>query len=313
MDYSVVVPLFNEEESVEILYREIREVMEGIGGSYEIIFVDDGSTDRTFPRLSELAEDDPSLIVVKFRKNFGQSAAMSAGFERTRGEIVVSLDGDLQNDPRDIPRLIQKLREGPDVVSGWRKDRKDKMILRKIPSKIANRIICHVTGVRLHDTGCSLKVYRKEILKEISLYGELHRFIPALARMQGARIEEMAVNHRERRYGKSKYSLTRTFKVLMDISTLNLFLKYLDRPQVYFGIAGILLMFTGIVSLCALIASRFLLEGDPAEENVLLTLTFLLTVTGFQFILYGLISKLIVQTGKKGNRIALTRCQGISA
>ncbi len=303
MDYSVVVPLYNEEESVELLYGEIRESIESMEGDHEIIFVDDGSKDGTFEHLMELSRRDPAVVIIKFRGNFGQSAAMAAGFERASGDIIISLDGDLQNDPRDIPMLVEKLREGHDVVSGWRKHRKDKMLLRKIPSKMANKIICHVTGVKLHDTGCSLKVYRKEILKAISLYGELHRFIPALARMQGADIDEMAVNHRERKFGRSKYSLTRTFKVLMDISTLNLFLKYMDRPQIYFGTAGLLFMLMGLVTLVPLAISRIAIGGDPAEENILMTLTFILTVTGFQFILYGLISKLILHTRNRNRSL----------
>ncbi len=306
MDYSVVVPLYNEEDNVGILYQEIRGAMEKMGGSYEIIFIDDGSGDDTFKRLSEVTETDPAVIIVKFRENFGQSAAMSAGFEKASGDIVISLDGDLQNDPADIPQLVRKLQEGHDVVSGWRKDRKDRMLLRKIPSKMANKIICHVTGVNLHDTGCSLKAYRKETLKEISLYGELHRFIPALARMQGANIEEIAVNHRERRFGESKYNLTRTFKVLMDISTLNLFLKYLERPQIYFGATGIIFMLTGLFTFTWLIVNRIAMSGDPGEENIILTLTFLLIVTGFQFFLYGLLSKLIVHTGRKNRRFSPT-------
>jgi glycosyltransferase involved in cell wall biosynthesis len=297
MDYSVVIPVYNEEENVEILHGEITRAMERLDGRYEVIYVDDGSSDGTYARLRTLAREDPHVVVVKFRGNFGQSAAMSAGFRRARGGVIISMDGDLQNDPADIPRLVEKLREGHDVVSGWRKDRKDKVLLRKIPSWLANRLICHVTGVRLHDTGCSLKVYRRDILKAISLYGELHRFIPALARMQGAGIEELAVNHRARIHGRSKYNLTRTFKVLMDISTLNLFLKYLNRPQVYFGGTGLIFTMTGLLLSAWLAFERVTYGSDPAEENIILTLTFLLTVTGIQFILYGLLSKLIVHTG----------------
>jgi glycosyltransferase involved in cell wall biosynthesis len=303
MDCSVVVPLYNEEENVEILYREISRVMESMGEEYEIIFIDDGSSDNTFQRLRELADKDPNMVIIKFRGNFGQSAAMSAGFEQAVGDVIVSLDGDLQNDPADIPGLIKKLREGHDVVSGWRKHRKDKMLIRKVPSKLANKIICHVTGVKLHDTGCSLKAYKKEVMKAISLYGELHRFIPALARMQGANIVEMAVNHRERKYGESKYNLTRTFKVLMDISTMNLFLKYFDRPQIYFGMAGIIFIITGLFTFIWLAVEWMVLGAEPGEQNIILTLTFLQTITGFQFILYGLISKLIVHTGKKNHNI----------
>ncbi|RLG29512.1 glycosyltransferase [Methanosarcinales archaeon] len=223
-EVSIVIPIYNEEENVALLHQSITEVMRHTNKSYEIIMVDDGSTDSTLSVLRGIQKNDSHLRIIKFRGNFGQSAAMAAGFEAARGETVVAMDGDLQNDPQDIPKLLDKLAEGYDVVSGWRKNRKDKLIVRKVPSKIANRLICSVTGVKLHDTGCSLKAFKREIIKRISLYGELHRFIPALAKLEGAKITEMVVNHHPRKYGKSKYNITRTFRVIMDLTTLYLFL-----------------------------------------------------------------------------------------
>ena len=216
INISVVIPIYNEEENVALLYESITNVLSKLKQGYEIIMVDDGSKDKTLPILREIQKNDSHLRVIKFRGNFGQSAAMAAGFEAARGENVVAMDGDLQNDPKDIPMLLDKLDEGYDVVSGWRKNRKDKFLIRKVPSKIANRLICSVTGVELHDTGCSLKAFRKEVIKRISLYGELHRFIPALAKLEGAKITEVVVNHHARKYGVSKYNITRTFRVIMD-------------------------------------------------------------------------------------------------
>jgi len=299
MCYSVVVPVMNEEENVRPLYQSLRAVMEGRGQPYELIFVDDGSTDQTFQVLKDLHAQDDHVKIVKFRRNFGQSAAMAAGFEYARGEVVITMDGDLQNDPRDIPHLVDKLFEGYDIVSGWRKHRRDKLLLRKIPSKIANHIIMKLTGVRLHDSGCSLKVYRKELIKEIRLYGELHRFIPVLGRIEGARIAEMVVNHHPRRFGKSKYSITRTFNVIMDLTTLNLLLKYLSNPVHFFGRVGLLFSAFGIFSLAGLAQSALGPTFAPEEANILLSLAFLLLAGGFQFFFLGLISNMVVKTGDR--------------
>ena len=299
IEYSIVVPVMNEEENVEILYNRITEVMEAMQKPYEIIFVDDGSTDRTFPILEAIHRRDPRLKVVKFRRNFGQSAAMAAGFEQARGHIVVSMDGDLQNDPADIPNLVQKMHEGYDVVAGWRKNRKDKLLIRKVPSRIANRIIAFLTGVRLHDTGCSLKAYRQELIKNLRLYGELHRFIPVLARIEGARISEMVVSHHARQFGQSKYNLTRTFKVIMDLTTLNLFIKYLNKPVHFFGMLGFLFNLAGVAVLAG---SAYLLWSgtyDFSGLNVLISVAFLLVAAGCQFVFYGLIANMVVRTGEK--------------
>lgn len=292
VDISIIVPVYNEERNLTPLYSSITDIMAKFGKEYELIFVDDGSTDGTFKALKKIIEGDKRVKIIKFRGNFGQSAAMAAGFEAARGEVVISMDGDLQNDPQDIPNLLKKLEEGYDLVSGWRKDRKDNLLLRKIPSWIANHLICSVTKVKLHDTGCSLKAYRSELIKRVRLYGELHRFIPALAKFEGARITEMVVTHHPRRFGKSKYNLTRTFKVLMDLLTLNLFLRYFRNPLHFFGLIGVLSFFLG--SLAAAVMTWNISQGLPLESvNILLILTFLLLINGFQFFLYGLLANLI--------------------
>ncbi len=296
---SIIIPVMNEEENVRLLYQEIVEVMEKQTGSYEIIFVDDGSTDKTFDILKSLKSNDSNLKLIKFRRNFGQSAAMGAGFEYASGNIVVTLDGDLQNDPEDIPDLIEKLHDGYDIVSGWRKNRKDKFIIRKVPSKIANRLIRYLTQVPLHDTGCSLKVYTKEIVKKICLYGELHRFIPALARIEGAKIGEIVVKHHPRKFGQSKYNITRTFKVIMDLTTLNLFLKYFSNPLHFFGSLGFLFNFVGFMLLLAMMYCVAALHFTLAEINVLLSTTFLFFAAGFQMLFFGLIANMVVKSGDK--------------
>jgi glycosyltransferase involved in cell wall biosynthesis len=293
---SVVAPVYNERENLPILYRSVRSVLVSMRRPFEMVFVDDGSTDGTRDELKRLARRDPLLRAVLFRRNFGQSAAMAAGFRASRGAVVVTLDGDLQNDPRDIPALVGKLEEGYDVVSGWRKERQDTLFLRKVPSRIANRLICSVTDVRLHDTGCSLKAFRREVIDQIRLYGELHRFLPALARVEGARIAEIVVRHHPRRFGRSKYNLTRTFRVLMDLSSLNVFLKYLRNPLRFFGKIGIL--FFGLGAAAAAWAAVRFASGTPLLElNVALTLVFLFFVAGFQWLFLGAVASLIVATG----------------
>ena len=296
---SVVVPVCNERENVRLLYHAIKNVLEGMEDLHEIVFVDDGSTDGTREILREVAQKDVRFRAILFRKNFGQSAALAAGFSRSRGDIVVTMDGDLQNDPEDISLLIQKIQEGYDVVSGWRKNRKDRVLARKVPSRIANCLICSVTDVRLHDTGCALKAFRREVIDRIRLYGELHRFIPSLARVEGARISEVVVHHHPRRFGRSKYNLSRAFRVLMDLFSLNLFLKYLRNPLRLFGKIGAYFLFVGLLVACA---ATYLLLAEKAtffDLNVLVTLVFLLFVAGFQFLFIGLIASLIVKTGER--------------
>lgn len=296
---SVVIPVYNERENIPLLYTELKTVLNGITSQHEILFVDDGSTDGTREVLKSLSGQDNSLRTILFRRNFGQSAAMAAGFKKSQGEIVISMDGDLQNDPKEIPQLIDKLNEGFDVVSGWRKQRRDKFLARKVPSWIANRLICSVTDIGLHDTGCSLKAYRKEVIKKIRLYGELHRFIPALAKVEGARISEVVVNHLPRRFGKSKYSLTRTFRVLMDLSSLNLFLKYLRNPLRFFGAIGAWFFGLGMVFSAWIIYQMGVVMVPFNDLNVLVTLTFLLWAMGFQSLFLGFVAILIVRTGSR--------------
>lgn len=299
---SVVVPVYNEEENVPILHRELVDVLDTLGKPYEILFVDDGSSDTTRDVLRSLCQAHPYTKAILFRKNYGQSAAMGAGFRYSKGQRVVAMDGDLQNDPRDIPKLLAKMDEGFDVVSGWRKNRKDTLILRKIPSRIANKLICSVTDVQLHDTGCSLKAFRREVVDRIRLYGELHRFIPGLARVEGARISEIVVNHRMRQFGVSKYNISRTFRVVMDLSSLNLFLKYLRNPLRFFGKMGAFFFLAGFAGAVWFAYESLVHHAPYAALNVIVTLVFLIFVMGFQFVFLGLIGSLIVQTGSRKGR-----------
>ncbi len=299
MEYSVVVPVMNEEENVTLLYDKLVKALQAMGMPYEIIIVDDGSTDKTFEILEKIRSQDENLKLIKFRRNFGQSAAMGAGFRFARGNIIIAMDGDLQNDPADIPKLVARLAEGYDVVSGWRKNRKDKMIVRKLPSRIANRLIQRLTRVQIHDTGCSLKAYRKEIVKKVRVYGELHRFIPALARIEGAKVGEVVVSHHSRKFGKSKYKITRTFKVVMDLTTLNLLMKYLTNPMHFFGLLGIMFNVFGVMTLLSILYCVGILEYTLEEINVLLSTAFILLAGGFQSFFFGLLAKIVVQTGDR--------------
>ncbi len=296
---SVVVPLYNEVENAIRLWEAIVTSVKSMDKTYEIILVDDGSTDGTRDVLRQIAQENKHVKIILFRANFGQSAAMAAGFKATRGDVVVALDGDLQNDPKDIPRLVEKLEQGFDVVSGWRKNRQDKLIARKIPSRIANKIICSVTDVQLHDTGCSLKAFRGEMLRKISLYGEMHRFIPALFRMHGAKIAEMPVTHHPRLFGTSKYNISRTFRVIMDLTTIRLLMRHLDNPSAYFGIFSGICLLTGFASLAGILYFLIILNSEMADVNILVTMAVLLFATSVQFLFFGLIGKLIVFSGNK--------------
>ncbi|NTV64168.1 MAG: glycosyltransferase family 2 protein, partial [Oscillochloris sp.] len=247
---SIVVPIYNEEESIPHLYERLSAVLHDYGHAYEIIAVDDGSRDGSFALLAGLATSDPRLRVVRFRRNFGQTAAFAAGFDRARGDYIITIDADLQNDPRDIPQLLARAGEGYDVVSGWRAHRQDAFINRKLPSLIANRLISWVTGVHLHDYGCSLKVYRADVVKNINLYGELHRFIPAVASWQGVAVTEMPVHHEPRRYGTSKYGISRTVRVVLDLITVRFLLSYSTRPMQIFGLWGLLSILGGLGISC---------------------------------------------------------------
>lgn len=291
---SVVSPLLNEQENIKPLYDQITETLAG-KYEYEIIFIDDGSTDKSFEVLAELQKADPHVRVIRFRKNFGQTAALSAGFKHSRGEIIVALDADLQNDPADIPKMIDKLNEGFDVVSGWRKKRHDKLITRLIPSKMANWLISRITGVRLHDNGCTLKAYRKEVLDATNLYGEMHRFIPAHASWSGAKIAEMVVNHRPRIAGEAKYGLARTWKVILDLITVKFLGSYSTKPIYIFGGLG-LLSTLGAFIFGMIVIYQKLARGADMSDNPLLILTAVLILSMIQFILMGLLAELLVRT-----------------
>ena len=294
LDLSVVVPLYNEEESLPHLVEQLLAALRPSGERFELVLVNDGSSDRTAEVLERLSRDIPELVGVVLRKNYGQTAAMAAGFDVAQGEVIVSLDGDLQNDPADIPMLLAKLREGYDLVSGWRHQRQDAALQRKLPSKIANRLIGRVTGVRLHDYGCSLKAYKRDVLSDMRLYGELHRFLPALAFIEGARITEVKVNHRARQFGSSKYGIDRTFRVLMDLLTVWFMKRFLTRPMYVFGFGGLIAILLSLVASSYLLAVK-LMGGDIANRP-LLTLAVVLGLAGIQLFCFGLLGELQIRT-----------------
>ena len=292
-ELSVVVPVLDEEENVVSLYEGIVLALDELGRSYEVIVVDDGSRDATYERLAELAEGDGRLKLLRLRRNFGQTAALSAGFDHARGAVIVPMDGDLQNDPADIRALLEKIDEGYDVVSGWRRDRKDGPV-RRLPSQMANWLIGRVTGVRLHDYGCTLKAYRVEIVEETQLYGELHRFLPALAHQAGARIAEIEVRHHPRRSGRSKYGLGRTFKVLLDLLTVK-FLSVSTKPSYVFGGSGLVLCFLGSLFILWTAFQKIVNDVFVYRQPTLLVGVFLFTI-GLNLLLLGLLAELIVRT-----------------
>jgi glycosyltransferase involved in cell wall biosynthesis len=295
IDVSVVVPVYNEVESLPHLIEAIASAIQPSGLSYQIICVDDGSSDNSADLLKQLAGSRDDLCAVLLRRNYGQTAAMSAGFDRATGRAIVTLDGDLQNDPADIPMLLDKLNEGYDLVSGWRKNRQDNTISRLIPSKIANWLIGRVTGVTLHDYGCSLKAYKSELVADLNLYGELHRFLPALAFIEGARIAELPVRHHARRFGQSKYGIWRTFRVLMDLLTISFMKKFLTRPMHVFGLLGMSSMALGTVLGIYLTVLK-LGFGQIIGNRPLLILAVVLLLTGVQLFCFGLLAEVMMRT-----------------
>jgi glycosyltransferase involved in cell wall biosynthesis len=295
VDVSLVVPIFNERDNLRRLHEEITATMERLGREYEIIYIDDGSTDGSSLLLRELHAADPHVRLVVFRRNFGQTAAVSAGFERTKGSLVVTLDGDLQNDPADIPMLIEKLEQGFDLVSGWRRDRKDDFFHRRLPSLIANYFIRITTNVRVHDYGCMLKVYRGEIARSLRLYGEMHRFIPAIAGDMGARISEMEVNHRPRIHGVSKYGLSRVIRVLLDLLTVKFLSVFSTRPIHVFGTLGVISGLAGSLLLGWLGFQRLFFGVELGSRPIVL-LALLLVITGVQLVTLGLLGEMLART-----------------
>ncbi len=295
MKISVVIPAYNEEQNISLLYQETREVLERVGRPWEMIFIDDGSSDTTLSVLQAIQEADPQVVVIAFRRNFGQTAAMSAGFDYASGEVIITMDGDLQNDPHDIPRLLQKIEEGYDVVTGWRFDRKDAFINRRLPSIIANKIISWTTRVSLHDYGCTLKAFRREVIKNIRLYGEMHRFIPAIASGMGISYTEIKVNHRPRRFGTSKYGISRTIRVVLDLITVKFLLSFATRPIQVFGLLGVVSGGVGfLLALIMTIQRQFF--DIPLSDRPLLLLAVVLIFIGIQFISLGLIAELQART-----------------
>jgi glycosyltransferase involved in cell wall biosynthesis len=295
MQLSVVVPLFNEQESLAPLVERILSHVRPLGLSFELVLVDDGSRDRTPELLGQLAATVPELVAVRLRRNYGQTAAMAAGFDASCGEVIVTLDGDLQNDPADIPLLLEKLNQGFDLVSGWRHRRQDAALSRLLPSLVANRLIARVTGVKLHDYGCSLKAYRREVIDDLNLYGELHRFLPALAFIEGARITEVQVTHHPRRYGKSNYGIDRTFRVLMDLLTVWFMKRFLTRPMYVFGSGGLMAMGAGLLVALWLVGEKLLI-GTNIGDRPLLLMALICFLTGVQLFCFGLLAEIQMRT-----------------
>lgn len=298
---SVVLPVFNEEANIEPLYQELKETLSGLPGEHEIVFIDDGSSDGSFPLLAAIAGRDPAVTVVRFRRNFGQTAALAAGFDRAVGDVVVTMDSDRQNDPRDIPQLLAKIDEGYDLVSGWRHQRQDGYWLRRLPSRLANRIISYTTDVKLHDYGCTLKAFRRDVVKNIELYGEMHRFIPAIASWMGVRIAEVKVNHRPRVAGDSKYGISRTLRVILDLITVKFLLSYSSRPLQFFGLFGLLFGGAGGALTLYLVVQR-LFFGMPLADRPILLFALLLVFMSLQFITVGLLAEMQTRTYHEAQR-----------
>ncbi len=295
MELSVVIPIYNESLNIQALCAEVTAALQGCGLTYELILVDDGSVDASFAIMEEVARDDPQVRVIRLGRNFGQTAAMTAGFDVAKGRVIVPMDGDLQNDPADIPRLIKKLEEGYDVVSGWRKDRQDVFVTRRLPSVLANRLISKITGVKLNDYGCTLKAYRREVLSAINLYGELHRFVPALTSLVGARVAELPVSHRSRRAGQSKYGIDRTLRVILDLITVKFLLRYSTRPLQLFGKWAVWSVLVGIVAGGTTVYMK-LFEGLNMNRNPLMILSAFALFSGIQFVALGLLGELVTRT-----------------
>jgi glycosyltransferase involved in cell wall biosynthesis len=295
LDISIVIPVYNEAESLPALHAELDVVLRALGQAYEIIAVDDGSRDDSWLVLKDLAANDPHLVVVSLRRNFGQTAAFAAGFDQARGSIVITIDADGQNDPADIPALLAKMAEGYDIVSGWRQDRKEPLLTRKIPSRAANWLIVKQTGIRLHDSGCSLKAYRYEVVKAVKLYGDMHRFIPAFSSWMGVQVAEVPVADRARQFGKSKYGFSRTFRVFLDLFTLSFLLSFQGKPMRLFGSAGLITGAIGVVIL-AYLAFIKVFEGALLSNRPILWLGVMLVILGVQFLFFGLLAEMQART-----------------
>lgn len=298
IEISVVIPVYNEEDNVWPLYDNLEPVLLKLGRNYEVILVDDGSKDGTYNKLRQLHEKNNHFKVIKFRRNFGQTPAMRAGFDFASGGIIITLDADLQNDPEDIPKILEKMDEGYDIVSGWRKNRKDK-VSRRVPSTVANKIISVLFRVRLHDYGCTLKAYRKEVLDNIELYGEMHRYIPAIASWMGVKVAEIPVNHRARKFGKAKYGISRTIRVILDIITIKFLLTYSKKPMQIFGLVGVFTSLVGFIATTYLIVER-LFFNQPLSSRPLFILSIFMIFIGIQLITMGLLGEIMMRTYHEG-------------
>lgn len=294
-DISVFIPVYNEEESLEILNNKIIESLAGTKYSYEIVYVDDGSKDKSFEILKSFADANPNIKAIKFRRNFGQTAAMSAGIDAAEGHVLIPMDSDLQNDPVDIPRLMEKIDEGYDVVSGWRKNRKDTFVNRKLPSMIANKIISWLSGVNLHDYGCTLKAYKSEVLKDTRLYGELHRFIPICASWVGAKVTELPVSHHERQFGESKYGINRTFKVILDLILMKFLTDYITKPIYFFGGTAFASMLASMLIFTWSIALK-LFSSIDFDQTPLPLLGVMFFTVSIQLFMMGILADMIMRT-----------------
>lgn len=295
LDLTIVLPVYNEQTNIEPLYAELKDVLDGIGLRYEIIFIDDGSTDDSYKIIKAIKMADEQVRAIRFRRNFGQTAALAAGFDHAKGEVIITLDADLQNDPKDIPRLLEKIKEGYDLVSGWRYSRQDPFLLRRLPSMIANKVISFTTDVKLHDYGCTLKAFTKDVVQNIELYGEMHRFIPAIASWMGISIAEIKVNHRPRVSGSSKYGVSRTIRVILDLITVKFLLNYSGRPLQFFGLFGLLFGAAGFIIALYLSIQRLFFSVTLADRPLLL-LAVLLIFMGLQFITTGLLGEMQTRT-----------------
>jgi glycosyltransferase involved in cell wall biosynthesis len=294
--YSIVVPFHNEQENLTLLYDRVKAVMENVGGSFELVFVDDGSNDSTYRLLQEIAAIDSRVVVVRLRRNFGQTAALAAGFDHATGEFIIAMDGDLQHDPNDIPNFIEKLEEGYDIVSGWRKERIDNFLIRRVPSKIANRLMAKLSGVDIHDFGTTFKAYRAEIIRDVPLYGELHRFIPAVASGYGASIVEIPIKNVMRERGVSHYGIGRTFRVMFDLLTIRFLLKYLSRPLHFFGRYGALGILAGCMIALYLMGEKVLRHVHlQAEHGPMMIFAAVLIVAGVNLLAFGLLAEMQVR------------------
>ncbi len=298
IDLSVVVPIYNEKESIAKLYRELDKTLSGMNLKYEVLLIDDGSIDGTLDELVKIHDKNKLYKIISFRRNFGQTSAISAGFDFTSGKVIITLDADLQNDPSDIPLLLEKLNEGYDIVSGWRVNRKDKAVTRRFPSMIANKLISKLTGVYLHDYGCTLKAYRREVIENIDLYGEMHRYIPAIASWMGVRVAEVPVRHHSRKYGKSKYGFSRTIKVILDIITVKFLLSYSQRPIQIFGLLGLFSAAIGFIMTLYLIIMRIFFSQSLSDRPLFILSIFMIFI-GIQLITMGLLAEVLMRVHHK--------------